>query len=171
MRIIFRETPIMKWKRPVISRAFLIFLLAGGAALPGKVAAQDSKYFTVTRLENLEFGTIVPAPGGGPVVIDAETGDRDLNGAVALGDGHRRAEFLIEGKFRRPFIITFLVADNDLRFGNERTGNITFELFPATGTIGADGTSTVFVGATLTLESDQLAGLYTGTFEIIVNKQ
>ena len=169
----------MESKCGVDSKAFFMFLLLSllllvplGAASPGMLAAQDdSKYFTVTRVENLKFGTIVPAPSGGAVVIDAQTGDRDLNGAVALGDDHSRAEFLIEGKRRRAFIITFLVADNDLRFGNERTGNITFELFPVTGEIGPDGTSTVFVGATLTLESDQLAGQYTGTFEIIVNKQ
>ena len=162
----------MESKGGVGSKVLLIFLLGSlGAALPGKVAAQQEP-LTVTRLVHLEFGRILSDPLlDGAVVINPETGLRTLSGgALALGEGHSRAEYVIRGKGQRKFIITLPAGEVWLSTNIGTVKLTNFTSFPsATGRIGPDGTATVYVGATLTVGANQSAGYYSVSFPIFVD--
>ena len=146
--------------------------LLGGPFL-GPAAAQAPVPLSVERVKGLSFGQVVSdSSQPGTVVLDPVTGTRTFSGgAFELGGFPRRGEFLVRGA---PFAGFFITLPGQITIStglaNQDIVVSAFTSSPSpTGTIGSDGTATVFVGATLNLQIAPASGTYKGLFQIIVD--
>ncbi len=125
----------------------------------------------ITNPVALGFSMFV-AGSGGTVVVDTG-GVRSATGGVVLvpsGAG-AAAQFSVTGGATHTYAIT-LPANGvvSLVSGTNSMAVNTFTSSPSlTGTLGAGGTQTLFVGATLSVGSNQPIGSYSGSFDVTVN--
>lgn len=125
----------------------------------------------ITPVQGLTFGKFV-AGTGGTVTVGAG-GVRSASAGVALvpsGAG-ATAQFSVTGDPSRTYAISLpangvvlMTSGADSMAVNNFTGS------PAlSGQLSGGGTQTVFVGATLSVGSQQPRGSYSGTFDVTVN--
>ncbi len=126
---------------------------------------------TITNTAGLHFGTIMRGTTAGTVTVETD-GDRTFTGGVTLSPinpVHTVATFTIEGEAGRAYTIDLPASINITGAGDPMVV-ATFISDPAEGTYNPVGVSTtLLVGATLSVAADQAAGLYTGTFDVSVN--
>lgn len=131
------------------------------------------KPLTLTKLQDLDFGDIIPSGTGDFVTINADTGARTTDKAILLpsNNGHR-AEFASAG-LNNVRVVAVLgpprdltnAAGDKLRLTRLMLDNGDFPIRRLTPT------SQVFfigVGGTVYVRPDQEEGTYTGTFTLTV---
>jgi hypothetical protein len=154
-------------------------LFGASSALAANTAPMTSKALllkplTLTKLSDLNFGTIVPSGSGDLVTINADTGARTspTAGLVTIDPGFR-ARFASSG-LNNTFVVLQLSPPGDLDdgLGNKLTvtrldldqgGNPLRILTPA---------SQVFflgIGGQVYIRSNQPEGTYSGTFTLTAN--
>ena len=130
---------------------------------------------TLTKIDDLDFGTLIPSPVSGFVSINASTGARTFGGGVTgvpSAVGHR-AYFGGAGTPNQQVIVTMNppTALTDPAGDSITVLALTLD-GPATKTV--DPTTRAFffgVGGVLQIAADQPEGLYTATFDVSANYQ
>jgi hypothetical protein len=155
-------------------------LTAAPAAAATPAVQSDGKALilvplSLTKIQDLDFGAIVPSAVSGAVVINATTGNRTMIGGVTgvPGDAGFRARFAGAGSPNQQVIIT-MNPPAQLDDGNGNTIDVLGLTMdgPAIRTI--DPVTRAFflgVGGTIMINPSQVAGVYTGQFDVTANYQ
>ena len=125
----------------------------------------------ISHTQALAFGKFVAASGG--TVVVSPGGVRSKTGGVVLvssGAG-TAAQFAVSGDANLTYAISMpgngvvsLVSGANSMAVNNFTSSPNL-----TGKLGAGGTQTLFVGATLSVGGNQATGSYSGVFDVTVN--
>jgi hypothetical protein len=127
----------------------------------------------LTVANPLEFGAITPGTGG-TVIIDVE-GGRTKTGTVGLvtGTAPTAASYTVTGTGLATYAIT--IPTDPIIITNTTGASETMEVTEMdcsygalTSVFAAGGTDAFTVGGTLTVLTGQVAGFYTGPFEVTV---
>jgi hypothetical protein len=130
---------------------------------------------TITSDVNMHFGTIARGTVASTILLtpagarSVATGDAALSG---LAPAHAAGSFTVSGEPTAGYSITLpLDGTVTLAGPGPSMGVNGFTSNPSgTGTIGAGGTQTLTVGATLSVgAATQTSGNYSGTFQVTVN--
>ncbi|HNQ59105.1 MAG TPA: DUF4402 domain-containing protein [Bacteroidales bacterium] len=129
---------------------------------------------TVAKSADLDFGTFASGLTAGTVSMETN-GDRYKTGGVVLlpTDVGNPATFTAYGPATEHYFIT-LPDDDDVTLtlsGGTETMDISGFIHNASGIFGAGGSESFNVGGVLNVHALQAAGLYTGTFDVIVTLQ
>jgi hypothetical protein len=125
----------------------------------------------ISNTQGLAFGKFVAGSGG--TVTVSPGGVRSASGGVVLvpSDVGTAAQFAVSGDANLTYAIS-LPADGTVSLASG-TNNMAVNAFTSspslTGTLGAGGTQTLSVGATLSVGSNQATGSYSGAFDVTVN--
>lgn len=130
---------------------------------------------TLTKITDLDFGTVVPSPVSGVVSINATTGARTFAGGVtgASSDVGNRATFGGGGSPNQQVIVT-VDPPPALTSAAGDTVTVLGMLLDGPALRTVDATSRAFfvgVGGTLLIEADQPEGDYSADFTVTANYQ
>ena len=130
---------------------------------------------TLTKIQDLDFGSVIPSPVSGVVTINASTGNRTFAGGVTLvpGDAGFRAYFGGAGSPNQQVIMTMNPPAQLVSTAGDTIDvlALTFD-GPAIRTI--DPVSRAFfvgVGGTIQIAADQPEGDYNALFDVTANYQ
>jgi hypothetical protein len=149
------------------------------AASVGAVILQP---LTIANSQGLHFGTIISNASTTGTVTIATDGTRSVNGAALSLSGstpHTVAKYTTAGPADALYHIT-LPTNSEVKVSNGTAADdMTVTGFTAdfdaagtnslNGTLSSTGTGAVQVGATLNLAAGQVAGIYTGSFNVSVD--
>lgn len=175
----------MRYASIIMAAAGMAFAVPANATSAGAQPVSPNKNatgkalvlvpLTLTKIADLDFGTMIPSPVSGFVSINATTGARTFGGGVtgvASAAGHR-AYFAGAGTPNEQVIVTI---DPPTELTDTVGDSITVLALtldgPAKKTI--DPTTRAFyfgVGGILQIAADQPEGLYTATFDVSANYQ
>lgn len=130
---------------------------------------------TLTKIDDLDFGTLIPSPVSGFVSVDATSGNRTTGGGVtgvASAAGHR-AYFGGAGTPNQQVIITYT---QPAQLTNPAGDTIDVLALTLQGSAikQVDPTTRAFffgMGGILQIAADQPEGVYTATFTVSANYQ
>lgn len=160
----------MRWEETALKK-YRIRVLAALACALMAASVSWAAAIAISNTQALAFGKFVAGSGGRVTVSPA--GGRSASGGVVLvpsGAG-TAAKFVVSGDANVTYAIS-LPADGtvSLASGTNSMAVNTFTSSPSpTGTLGAGGAQTLSVGATLSVDSNQAIGSYSGTFDVTVN--
>ena len=136
------------------------------------INALISNPITLAKQLDLDFGEISPSAGDTTVVVttaSATTGST----ASLVGGTPQAAQFDVGGLALRSYTVTLpldgVVTIDDAGAGVAMAVDGFNHDAGGTPALGAGGTDTFNVGATLTVNGDQLSGAYTGSFDVTVD--
>jgi hypothetical protein len=123
---------------------------------------------TLTKVDDLDFGSVIPSAASGTISIAADGSGPSVTGGVtpvpsAAGS---RALFAGAGSAGEDVLI-FLAPPASLSDGAGHTMAISMSLEKSRVTIGSTRSFFVGVGGTVTVGANQVEGLYTGTFTVL----
>ncbi len=142
---------------------------ANNATGTAQAAANIVTPISITKNVDLNFGNIAAASTAFTVELD-ESGTRTSNGGTgtlpSVTGTVTAAEFTASGLTGATYAVT-LPSSITITDG---TNNMTVDDFNSNATLTLTGGSETFnVGATLNVGANQVAGAYTGTFNVVVN--
>jgi hypothetical protein len=152
--------------------------LAAAAAAPAAAAsAPNSKDatakalilipLTLTKLQDLDFGTVVTSSSSGTVTIPADGSTEIVTGGVTPTSAPAApAQFAGAGSPNQQ-VNLFLAPPATIKDGNGNSIPISMNLESTTITIDSTRAFTVGVGGTVTIGANQPDGVYTGTFTVL----
>lgn len=125
---------------------------------------------TVTKITDLNFGIIVPTAANGTVTLDFA--DTVTCGSLTCAGTPQTAEFEVAGAAGESVTVDTIGAVTLTHTGGIAT--MSADLAPnvpfgATAWVLPAAVNTVLVGGDLAVGANQLAGLYTGSFDLTVN--
>lgn len=129
----------------------------------------DTTPITLSRTADLDFGAIFPSATAGTVVMST-AGTRTPTGGVTLGAfmAGSAASFNLAGVASAGFATTFSSTPTPLVLTGPGS-SMTVDTFTSSASaLGAGGTLTLAVGATLHVGVNQAQGAYSGTFTVTV---
>ena len=158
--------------------AFAFSAAPASAATPPTQAAGQALILiplTLTKIQDLDFGSIVPSPVSGVVTINATTGNRTFAGGVTLvpGDAGFRADFGGAGSPNQQVIMT-MNAPAQLISGAGDTIDVLALTMDGPAIRTVDATTRAFfvgVGGTIQIAANQPEGDYNALFDITANYQ
>jgi hypothetical protein len=171
---------------PARVRRLLRAALLVGAASAGPVSASTItgtvelvilEPFTIVKLQDLEFGSLLPSAAAGTVTINPNTLARTTTGGVTAASGtFHPAEFITRGTPNRRVIVRLPNGSTVLtRIGGGATmtvSNFTRNGAPPSSTpLDATGILQFRIGGQLNVGANQLPGRYTGSFTVEVQYQ
>lgn len=126
---------------------------------------------TLTKVDDLDFGTIVSSPVAGTVTINAATGARTHAGGVTEvpSDPGQRALFAWAATPNQPvtFDITYPATLDD---GAGNSVQVALLYLQSSSTIAdSKGIVQVGVGGSILISANQPAGTYSNTFQVTAN--
>ena len=132
---------------------------------------------TITKIDDLDFGTMIAPPSAGTVTLDAETSNRTYTGGivgVGSAPGHH-AYFGGAGTPNQQVIVT-VVPPTQLKDSNGDTIQVLALTLDDSGNPirSIDPTTRTFfvgVGGVLSLSANQPDGDYSATFKLLANYQ
>lgn len=145
---------------------------AMAATATGNSSATVVTPIAITANATLDFGTVVAGATAGTVVMST-AGARSVTGGTTLSSKNAGAAgtFDVTGQASTTYAIT-LPASISISDGAATPNTMTVDTFtsnPAsTGTLSTGGAQTISVGATLSVSGSQVAGTYTGTYDVTV---
>jgi hypothetical protein len=123
---------------------------------------------TLTKIADLDFGTVITSPSSGSVSIAADGSGQSVTGGVtplASAPGSR-AQFAGAGTPNEQ-VDLFLAPPATLKDGNGNSMPISMSLETTSVVIDSTRAFKVGVGGTVTVGANQVDGLYTGTFTVL----
>lgn len=138
----------------------------------GTASAEILSSLTVTATSNLQFGQIA-ANTGGTITVNADSSTASSGSLVSTGT-RTPAGFSVAGSPNAMVVVSLPTsAVNLTRTGGTETMALSgFNSNPAGAfQLNASGAGTFNVGGTLAVASGQVAGAYTGTFQVSVEYQ
>ena len=173
--------------RSQIARTALIGAVAAvsvpvsAATQTGVVSVVTIKPLNIINTAPLDFGSIIPAPAGGTVVINAQTGARTSTVVTLAGGPFSRARFVAAGTPLRVVTLSVnpspaititngvsTMTINQLRVSADGGGP---QPFGPNHTLNATGVINFDIGGRLNVGANQAPGLYTGTFTLTMDYQ
>lgn len=130
---------------------------------------------SLTKIDDLDFGTLVPSSLSGFVAIDATSGNRTLGGGVTgptSAAGHR-ATFAGAGTPNQQVIITY-TTPTQLSDSTGDTIDVLALTLQGSAIKQVDPTSHAFtfgMGGILQIAADQPEGIYSASFTVSANYQ
>jgi hypothetical protein len=123
---------------------------------------------SITKVDDLDFGTVVSSSTSGTVSIAADGSGQSVTGGVtAVPSGTvSRAYFAGAGTAGQQVSI-FLAPPASLGDGNGHSVPISLSLENAMITIDSTRAFSVGIGGTVTIAPNQAEGTYTGTFTVL----
>ena len=128
---------------------------------------------TLTKIDDLSFGSVIPSPVSGTVVIDASTGARTIAGGVTAvpSDVGQRAYFggagspnqLVIVTVTAPAVLTNVVGDTLTVLALTLDGPPLRSIHPV------DRTFFFGVGGIILVGADQPEGVYTSNYDVTAN--
>ncbi len=147
-------------------------------ALAASTDAADSRALillplTLTKVEDLSFGTVVSSPVAGTVTINAVSGARTHNGGITevASDPGQRALFAWAAapNAQVNFDLTYPATLDD---GAGHSVQIALLYLQSSTAFGdSNGIVQVGVGGSILISANQEEGLYTNTFDVTANYQ
>jgi hypothetical protein len=147
-------------------------LPAQAAPLPAATDASGKALIliplTLTKVENLDFGTVVSSSASGTVTIPPDGGVRTTSGGVTpvASDAGVRATFAGAGSLGEQVGI-FLSPPATITDGFGHSLPISLNLEASTVTIDSTRAFSVGVGGTVNVAANQADGIYSGTFTVL----
>jgi hypothetical protein len=146
---------------------------AGASAATANATAEVIKAISITKSADLNFAGIVPAASAGSVKVAAD-GTRTCTTVSCAGTA-AAASFSVSGESGYTYAVTLPGANVSLAHATDTTASMTIvstSFAEASGsgthTLDANGADTVTVGATLDVGANQVAGDYSGSFNVTV---
>ena len=150
-----------------------------------QTSAEIIEAMTLSQTNKLNFGTIaLKSTEGGTVVLNSNSNTRNYTGGLAGGGPENQdatnATFEVSGSSLATYTVT-LPAAITLTHTSTETGINTMEITAmkarfndatsdsVTSTIASDGTDSFTLGATLTVQENQILGQYSGQYEVSVD--
>lgn len=130
---------------------------------------------TLTKLDDLDFGTLIPSGISGFVTIDAASGNRNVGGGVTgvLSAAGHRARFATGGTASQTVIVTINPATQLVSTTNPADTipvlALTVEGSPIKTIDPVTRTLFFGVGGVIQINANQAEGLYSGTFDVTAN--
>lgn len=161
----------------IVSRAcltaFAIALPGAAMAAPatGTLNAITLRPLSIVKLQDLEFGRAIATAAAGTIVINPTTSARTTTGgAIAAGGLVQAAQFYTYGNANTTLLVTRGALPVLTRAGGGATMNVTQLTLngPTNRVLTSAGLLDLRVGGTLAVNANQLAGSYSGTFQITV---
>ena len=147
------------------------------AATPAKQASGQALVLvplTLTKIKDLDFGSVIPSPVSGVVTINATTGARTFAGGVTPvpSDPGFRARFAGAGTPNEQVIMT-MNAPAQLLDGAGHTIDVLGLTMDGSAIRTIDSTHAFFVGVggSIVVGASQAAGTYTAQFDVTANYQ
>lgn len=145
------------------------------AAPPARARALLLTPLTITRVQNLDFGTIMTSPAPGMVAINAASGARTTSGGVtglpsALGQRARFAGAGTPGQQVFILLVPPAVLTDSVSGATIDVLAMSLDGSPIR-TINAGRAFLVGVGGVLAVAADQAEGVYSAEFEIYADYQ
>jgi len=164
-----------------------IVAIAAIAVMPGRVNAQVTENtsaganiitpIAITETSALHFGSMSVSASTGGTCILSSVGVRTQTGGVNLstiGTPSSTAAYEVNGAANATYAITLPGTITVTRVGGGTMTVNDLRAKPAsapegtTGTLSVGGSDTFRIGGTLTVPAAQIAGAYTGTFDVTV---
>jgi len=129
---------------------------------------------TIGHTAHLHFGQIIPGVGAGTVLQSADASPTRTPTGCTLGNttGMSPATFSVGGEPNATYSITLPDDDdvtiNDVGLGDAMAITDWTSSPSGTGLLNGSGAQTLYVGGTLNVGAAQVAGEYTGTFDVTV---
>jgi hypothetical protein len=156
-----------------IAAALAAAAVATPAAAAPPSASADSRALillplSITKVNDLDFGTVVPSSSSGTVSIAADGSGQSVTGGVTpVASGTAtRAVFAGAGTAGQQVNI-FVAPPPALTDGNGNSVPISLSLEKSLVTIDSTRAFSVGVGGTVTVGANQAEGLYSGTFTVL----
>ena len=159
-------------------RKFLIATAFAAAALPAPALAAPTDSadadalillpLSITKVDDLEFGTVVPSSSSGTVSIAADGSGQSVTGGVTPVPSATAARALFAGAGSAGQQVSiFLAPPANLSDGNGHSVPISLSLEKSVITIDSTRAFFVGIGGTVTVAANQAEGTYTGTFMVL----
>ena len=149
------------------------------------VSAEIVEVMTISQTTSLNFGTNIKTTNeGGTVILASNSNTRNYTGGLTnsgpISQNATNATFEISGSALATYAVT-LPAAVTLTHTLIETGINTMEITAmkarfndatsdsVTSTIASDGTDSFTLGATLTVQENQILGQYSGQYEVSVD--
>jgi hypothetical protein len=135
---------------------------------------------TLTKVDDLDFGTVLASTVAGSVTIDADTGGRTADGGVTLvaSNPGGRGLFTGAGTEGQEVLLTLTPPAQNLLISSTDSDDTILisemvfdEEDSTTRTIGDGGTFNVGVGATFEIAASQPNGFYRADFDVTADYQ
>lgn len=129
---------------------------------------------TLTKIQDLDFGSVIPSASSGVVVINASTGARTFAGGVTLvpSDPGSRAYFGGAGTPNQQIIMTMNAPAQLTDVGGDTIDLLALTMDgPAIRTIDSTHAFFVGVGGIIQIAANQPDGIYTAQFDVTANYQ
>ena len=167
------KTTVLKFftlSAAIFAFSTISFGQANNATGTAQAAANIVTPISITKNVDLNFGNIAAAGTAFTVVLDEESGERTSNGGTgtlpSVTGTVTAAQFTVSGLSGATYAVT-LPSSITISDG---TNNMTVYGFASNATFTlTDGSETFNVGATLYVGANQVAGAYTGQFDVVVN--
>ncbi len=168
-----RNRRIMRKSALAVSVAVMLGLpvAANAATATGDSSAEIVTAISITKGTALDFGSVVAAASAGTVAMDT-AGSRTCSTVTCVSqDAGTAASFDVSGQADYQYSVTLPTSTTISDGGG--TNSMTIDTFSHNSGNALDGTGadTFNVGATLSVGADQVAGSYTGTFDVTVEYQ
>ena len=156
-------------KFAVLAVSILGFATINAQAAEGTATATVITPIAITAVNQLDFGKFAGFTGGN--VVMTAGGSRSFTGTVVAGvNAGNAASFSVTGDAGSTYAITLPTSATLTGPGTDMVVG-TFISSPtvvAGGTLNGSGAQTLSVGATLVVPASQVAGNYSGTFDVTV---
>ncbi len=150
-----------------VSLIILIVTILLAAQINFKVSATILPKLSLTKISDLNFGSLISPDAGGTVQINVSTGERILNNIQAVGTDFSRAEIEISGIVGATVGVSLSTESNgnvvqliNTQGAGQLTAQLTTNVSNGTLTIGPDGKVKLYVGGELTIPANANAGVY-----------
>jgi hypothetical protein len=128
---------------------------------------------TLTKIDDLDFGTVVTSPVSGTVTLNASTGARSFAGGVSgvAGDAGHRARFAGAGSPNQQVVVVVTPPAELSNVGGDKIPvlALTLDGSPIRTIDPVAKTFFVGVGGIIQVNPDQAEGIYTATFDVTAN--
>jgi spore coat protein U-like protein len=170
------------------SHAFKLAVMAlaisgAGSAMAATATATSTSVvvqaIAISNTGNLSFGSIAPSASAGSVTV-SPNGTRTFGGGTtAAGGSPTAAQFSVTGEAGLLYSISTAASSATLTSGgnnmpftviSDTTASAILTGTASSGTLTGGG-QTIYVGGSLTVGANQVAGTYTGTINVAVDYQ
>lgn len=158
----------------LITAALMLSPFAAGAQTASTTASVNIENYplNIIKLRDLNFGSVIPSAGIDGTMTVSPSGTPSTTGGVIyrLNSGYEQASYAVSGVPAASFSVT--VAPTTITLSSPRgtltVGNIALNQATPIVLDGSTGMTYFTLGATLFVNSGQLPGNYTGTFDVTV---